>query len=108
MISLIDIILEDYDSRKDAGYERGYGNKIDTTEQDPMSIWLTDKRQWGAKNTYGQLRYFNNKDDAVQYAQGTTKGKHPQHPKRPRFRIKRQKKVTDDNAAKDINNPPKN
>jgi hypothetical protein len=51
MISLIDLILE-----KDV---------------EEMSVWRTYSRQWGARNTFGEKRYFKDQEDATNFARGT-------------------------------------
>jgi len=39
-----------------------------------MTVWITDHEQFGAKNSLGQVRYFEEREDAEKFAQGTISG----------------------------------
>jgi hypothetical protein len=60
MISLMNLVLEDI-------YETG-------------QVWITKKRYYGAKNTFGDIRYFMDREDATAFAAGNIEGPEPGRP----------------------------
>ena len=57
-----------------------YGAGHDTKEE--RTVWRTFYGQWGARNTIGQRRYFDTREDATRFARGELKGPHVGRPKR--------------------------
>lgn len=80
MIRLVDLIFE--------GDEE--------SDEESREIWQTDLRRYGARNTLGQKRYFKNKEDAVNFARGNTKGSRPKKQKAKRHEPHEKKQKYDD------------
>ena len=64
MISLYDLIFEESDDSPEDGENR--------------EIWQTDVRKWAGRNSYGQVRYFKDREKAVKFARGELKGPPPE------------------------------
>ena len=82
MISLYDLIFEESDDSPEDGENR--------------EIWQTDVRKWAGRNSYGKVRYFNDREKAVKFARGELKGPPPilkQKPKKAERKEKVQKYV---------------
>lgn len=74
MIRLLDLLFE----------------KKDVEER---SVWRTYFNKWGARNSIGQRRYFDNQEDAAKFARGEIKGHHPGWPEKklkPEPKVKKQ------------------
>lgn len=71
MIRLFDLLFED----ENQPYDTAGGDS-----HAPRSVWQTDVYRWAGKNSFGQVRYFRNKEpgkakaDAEKFARGTTGG----------------------------------
>lgn len=71
MIRLVDLLFEEENQPYDTA---GGNNKAN------RSVWQTDVTKWAGKNSYGQVRYFKDKDSASakakaeKFARGTTSG----------------------------------
>jgi hypothetical protein len=62
MISLLDLLFER------------------TEEHSEGTVWVTKHRFYGAKSATGDIRYFVNRESAVDYAKGKTKSPHVGRP----------------------------
>jgi len=61
-------------------------------EKEERSVWRTYSKKWAGRNTIGQVRYFKNQEDAVQFARGGIKGPHVGRPK-PKQRPEKPERV---------------
>lgn len=64
----------------------------------PGSMWLSKTQLWGAMNTYGQRRYFKNRDQAKDFISGKIDGPHPYPKLKPKKDSRRVEKKVDDRA----------
>jgi len=53
--------------------EYWHGDKPSDKEEE-RSVWLTYGKKWAGRNMMGQVRYFTNQEDAIQFARGEIKG----------------------------------
>jgi hypothetical protein len=71
MIKLIDLLFEEENQPYDVAGGDSHA---------PRSVWQTDVYRWAGKNSFGQVRYFRDKEPgkakekAEKFARGTTKG----------------------------------
>ncbi len=71
---------------------------LDNTKNSPGSIWLSPSNLWGGMNTYGQRRYFKNRDQAKLFVAGKIEGPHPNPKQKPKKDARRVEKKVDDRA----------
>lgn len=65
-------------------------------DKEERSVWRTFANRFGARNTIGQVRYFEDREDAAKFARGEIKGPKVGKPQKPKNKTPKERIQTYD------------